>query len=281
MTDSSENERISLVANHLSQYISSEYNPGNVDFNILSTIRYDPNITKLPPLTVEDISMVNFFLLDEHYHRLLYTLRYFTAQEGQELQFEVTKEFLFEKLVDAIKASDLQVFQPMKVRLLVSLKGEITIELYEIPYRQNLLDGIVDSNISEPVVWDVRVDSKETLISPFTSFKTTHRAVYTDARERGIPGINPGREEVLLVNTLGQLMEGSITNVAVKRVSDGVWVTPVLTSGCLCGVMRNYLIREGYVEEDVIRALDVTPGSDVLLFNGIMGVVKGKVVERT
>ena len=38
-----------------------------------------------------------------------------------------------------------------------------------------------------------------------------------DDIERALPGLRPGKEEVLLINGLEQLMEGSITNVAIRR----------------------------------------------------------------
>lgn len=73
-------------------------------------------------------------------------------------------------------------------------------------------------------------------------------------------------------------MEGSITNVAIKRKRDGKWVTPLLSSGCLCGVMRHFLLRRNYIEEDIVLIKDVSIGDEMILFNGVMGVVRGRVV---
>ncbi len=89
-------------------------------------------------------------------------------------------------------------------------------------------------------MWDVRRDRQCTLASPFTSFKTTNRAVYTAARSRGDPA-SPGCEEVLLMNQQEQLMEGSITNVAIRS---GDEYHPVLSLRLV--VMRNHLVHEGY-----------------------------------
>ena len=75
-------------------------------------------------------------------------------------------------------------------------------------------------------------------------------------------------------------MEGSITNVAVKRESDGKWVTPLLSSGCLCGVTRHFLLRKNFIEEDNVTLEQLKPGTKVLLMNAIMGVFGGTIVGR-
>lgn len=51
-----------------------------------------------------------------------------------------------------------------------------------------------------------------------------------------------GAEEALFPNTVGNLCEGTGSNVFV--VSDGVLLTPPLTSGCLAGVTRALLLEE-------------------------------------
>lgn len=62
------------------KYLSDVFNPENTDYQILSTIRYDPKLTVIPPIMASDITKDNFFLLDEHYHRLVFTLKYFHVQ---------------------------------------------------------------------------------------------------------------------------------------------------------------------------------------------------------
>lgn len=261
------------------------YNPFNVEFDLLSTIRYDPNLTPAPPSSASDITRQNFFLFSEHFQRLLFTLKYFQIQMLEEDKadaenFSVTEDFILERLIESIDKSPLSVTQPMKVRVLVSLQGELKIELYTTPERPNLLEAVkkrdgVDINAGD--IWDVRVDTEQTLISPFTSFKTTNRSLQTAARNRGIPGLKPGLEEVIMVNQEGIVMEGSITNIAINR--DGAWVTPDLSSGCLCGVVRHYLIHEKFLNEGKILKLELTPGTEVLLFNGVMGLVRGYIVD--
>ena len=50
-----------------------------------------------------------------------------------------------------------------------------------------------------------------------------------------------GADEALLANTVGELCEGTGSNVLVER--DGELVTPALTSGCLAGITRELLLE--------------------------------------
>lgn len=269
------------IAEHIHEkYLSTNFKPQNTEFEILSTIRYDPKLTPIPPIVAPDITKENFFLFEEHYNRLLFTLEYFHIQSHgvKELDFDIHEDLLLSKIIDAIAQSDKFVFEPMKIRLLVSLDGSVRIEIYDTPIRENLLDGLQNPNVSTDDIWDVYIDKELTLISPFTSFKTTNRAVYNTARHRSLPGLRPNREEVLLINGLEHLMEGSISNVAIKRKKDGKWITPQLSSGCLCGVMRHFLLRKKFIEEETISLQAIDVDSEVLLFNGIMGVMRGKII---
>ena len=65
-------------------------------------------------------------------------------------------------------------------------------------------------------------------------------------------------------------MEGSITNIALRGVRRK-WVTPLLSSGCLCGVTRHFLLRKNFIEEDNVTLEQLKPGTKVLLMNAIMG----------
>ncbi|EGV66412.1 Aminodeoxychorismate lyase [Yamadazyma tenuis] len=242
------------------------------DFQIVSTIRYDPNISKVKPKAVDDITAENFFLLPEHINRLQFTIEFFTRNEETTLVFE--EKTILDQLVTSIKDNSHPVDTPLRIRLLVGLDGQVTLEFFETIERPNLLRGL-DDDIPEDEIWDIYVDSETILMSPFTSFKTTHRSHYNAAREKCLPGARVGKEEVILGNVRGELMEGSITNIAVHK--DGKWVTPELSSGCLCGVTRSFLLMNMYIKEGKLELKDVNIGDEVLLFNGVAGVVRGQV----
>lgn len=251
----------------------------DVPFELLSTIRYDPHLSKTPPNTVQEVTKENFFLLPEHVERLKFTIDFFNQLDGkafksEESRFDIDETHLLEQLKEALEQSQISVSIPLKVRLLVSKTGDARIELYEIPERENLLDGLLEE-FSESKRYDVFVDNTPVLASPFTSFKTTHRDVYTEARKRALPG-NSAREEVILINTASEVMEGSITNIAIKS-KQGVWITPKLTSGCLCGVARHFLLKKNLIQEGDISADMLKVGHDVMLMNGVMGCVRGTI----
>ncbi|RLV96026.1 Aminodeoxychorismate lyase [Spathaspora sp. JA1] len=252
-------------------YIQANFPNEPPNFQILSTIRYDPNLTDPTPTTYSEITPDNLFLLPEHIERLKFTLQYFHLQFNTTIDYEINQDYLFQHIVQALENSQKSVTNPYKIRGLFDLDGRATIEIHDTPVRENLLDGLD----SDPT-YSLYIDSQATLISPFTSFKTTKRDVYTKARQ-SLPGLT-NKEEVILYNTQNHVMEGSITNIAIKRNSDGKWITPLLSSGCLCGVTRHFLLRKGFIEEDVITIEMLSPGMEVLLFNGIVGVVKGVII---
>lgn len=258
-------------------------NPYNEDLEqlqVLSTIRYDPSLSKQPPPSPHDITKENFFLLQEHVERLSFTLDFFTSllhqknHTHQEFPFEVSLDFIFHQLVDAIKSAGITTANPLKVRLLMGLNGNAQIELHEVPAKACLLDGLENSPPPEDR-YDLYVDRSPVLISPFTSFKTTNRAVYNQARAK-LPGLRPGKEEVILINSTGEVMEGSITNIAIKD-AQGTWITPKLTSGCLCGVTRHLLLKRKAISETTITKDMLVLDQDVLLLNGIGGAQRGTI----
>ncbi|KAI5951727.1 ABZ2 [Candida jiufengensis] len=271
------------------QYIKKDFpaKDSPQDFEILSTIRYDPNLSETPPIEYEDISKQNFFLLNEHIDRLNFTLQFFHNLYQIKLDFEITEEFFLQQLITSLKKSEKLMFIPYKIRVLVKLDGSTKIEIHETKNTTNLLFGLFPQvsefdlyfdQITTEDDWDIYMNKNSTLISPFTSFKTTKRDVYNEARSI-LPNKNPGKEEVLLFNSQNQVMEGSFTNIAIKRYYDGKWITPLLSCGCLCGVTRHFLLRKNYIEEDIITIDQISLGTEILLFNGIIGVVKGKVVD--
>lgn len=245
--------------------------PQNTEFEILSTIRYDPYLSKSIPLKPSDITKDNFYLFEGHVQRLQYSFDFFT--NGSDKGIDLTEESLFTALVNTIEESHVDLEEPLKIRFLLSVDGSAKIELHDTPRINNLLGGLEAQNDEE--VWDVYVDSTPIIISPFTSFKTTYRPHYTNARNKCLPGLKPGKEEVLVINQNQTLMEGSITNFAIKV--DGKWITPTLQSGCLCGVARHDLLKKGIITQTDLNSKDINVNDELLLFNGIMGVVRARV----
>ena len=267
--------------------------------------------------SIEDMLQViyeRFFLLEEQYQRLRIALSYFKIDFNTSLN-DLLK-LLVENLINCKEGSaeyDVKIQkminekQCYKIRVLVSKKGSIRIEAIQLPmapiltlttncdsastyFIKTMLNGFLNHST---INWDVVISSEPLNGSAFTSFKTTSRDHYARARARMQTAINNlrGSEpatavsqcEILFPNKSGQLMEGSITNVAViRRDHNGTkkYVTPRLATGCLCGTMRHYLLRLGLIEEADIKIESLTIGDEVLLFNGVMGCIKGTVKTK-
>lgn len=283
------------------------------EFNASSAIQRDPvfqslygtnySHTQQGEATVDDVDIWSiyydrFFLLGEHYKRLKLALAFF------QWKLALTPRMLLTQLIHSLPIQEslsiedkmkalLSASTPYKMRVLVNKDGTMKIEAHELPQFlttcpstheylvQNLLSGYLD----HAPTWDVYINPEPIVVSPFTTFKTTKRDHYNKARENmevlklSVQDPRP-KSEVLVYNDLYQLMEGSITNVAVKskpteNSNAFRYTTPYLSSGCLCGVTRYFLLRKGLLQEDSIDVRDLSVGDEILLFNGIIGCVKG------
>lgn len=82
-------------------------------------------------------------------------------------------------------------------------------------------------------------------------------------------------DDAIILNANNRIADSSIANLFI--VQNGVIRTPVLSEGCISGVMRKYLInscrKEGIpVEETTISAADLQSASEVFLTNAIKGI---------
>ncbi|ESW95817.1 hypothetical protein KL918_003373 [Ogataea parapolymorpha] len=264
---------LETVANEVIQkHLKDPFDYEKVQFEVLSTIRYDPVLysgsLSLPEALVCSPLDQSFFLfLDYHVDRLNETAEFFELP-AQKLNSSLLAAQLSQALYDK------DVYQAHKMRYLLNKDGQVEIQAVPIASSLNL-------DINCPPTWTLYLDSEPTIISPFTSFKSTYRSHYTEARKRKIP---PGAEnaDVVLFNHADQITETSICNIAVLRNDKNPltgeintrWTTPPLSSGCLCGVTRRYLLEKGLISEGVIMKNSIKDGEQVLIFNGIMGVAK-------
>lgn len=242
-----------------------------------------------------------FLLLGEHFKRLNFCLEFF------KWGFHVPIDLLLENLIRAIpehhEVDNLQEKMGLlinsrncyKMRVLISRSGSMRVEAHPLPtpsptknvlsttqyFIHHILGGFMPNS---PVTWDVYVDLEATRVSPFTTFKTTYREQYNASRERltkmAARDGNINKREILLYNDAYQLMEGSISSVAIvahkeEDQNQFRFITPALASGCLCGTMRRYLLKKGLIDEEPIDVRDLKEGEEVLLLNGVMGCVKG------
>jgi len=138
-----------------------------------------------------------------------------------------------------------------KTRLLLAADGNCQIESSELQQIQQPLKIAVATTL---------VDPNDLLLY----LKTEHRERYEQARQE-----QPEADEVLLINDRGELTEGSFTNLVLKL--DGRLVTPPLASGLLPGIMRQELLEQGTIEEQVLYPRDLQQAEEIWLINSVRG----------
>jgi para-aminobenzoate synthetase/4-amino-4-deoxychorismate lyase len=121
----------------------------------------------------------------------------------------------------------------------------------------------IDQGEPEPVrvaIDDVPVDPSDV----FLFHKTSLRQRYEDARKR-----HPYADDILLVNTRGEVTESTIANLAVKL--DGRWWTPPLGAGLLAGVGRRIALEAGALAERTITVEELRAARSIALVSDSRG----------
>jgi para-aminobenzoate synthetase/4-amino-4-deoxychorismate lyase len=137
------------------------------------------------------------------------------------------------------------------IRLTLSRDGSVTTEVRELPPAP---DGPVRLALD-----DEPVDPEDIWLF----HKTTRRQPYERRREK-----RPDVDDVILVNTRGEVTESTIANLAVRI--EGRWVTTPLDAGLLAGTYRQELLREGSLIERPIRISDLRE-AEVALVSSVRG----------
>ncbi len=130
---------------------------------------------------------------------------------------------------------------PLRVRLTLDLEGRAEAAMTEAR--------------PDPQVWTIRV-AEERLEpgDPWLGVKTSERAIYDRARA----ALPEGVDEAVFLNTRGEICEGAITSVFVRRGER--LLTPPLACGLLPGVLRAELLAEGTAVEAVLGIEDLREG---------------------
>jgi len=144
------------------------------------------------------------------------------------------------------------------VRVLVDMQGEVSVEMRPVPAPKERYVVALCREAVDP----------ENL---FLYHKTTRREIYDRARET-----HPDMDDILLVNTRGELTESCIANLVLDL--DGELVTPPVSCGLLPGTAREELLARGKVRERVMTPEDLARAARVLLVNSVRGMWEVEVV---
>jgi para-aminobenzoate synthetase/4-amino-4-deoxychorismate lyase len=159
--------------------------------------------------------------------------------------------------VESAIAERLVEFASGRHRLRLLLDREGCVLLTHTPLGQQA--GEVAVRISQHVV-----DSRDV----YLRHKTTRRDLY----DRELAAARAaGFDEVLFVNERGELTEGAISTIFVRR--NGCLLTPPLSSGVLPGVLRRSILEsDAAAGEGVVTLDDLCRAEDVFIGNSLRGL---------
>ena len=146
-----------------------------------------------------------------------------------------------------------------KVRALVDLRGNVKIKKGPLNEYSFPLKVAVSSK---------RIDPKDI----FLYHKTTERGMYETERNRAL---NKGFFEVIFLNKQGEVTEGTISNVFIRK--KGILYTPPVKCGLLNGVLRQHLLKTGRVKEKTLYLRDLSTADDVYIGNSVRGLLKAEI----
>ncbi len=198
-----------------------------------------------------------YLLFEEHLQRLAQSAAYFLFQHDA----QVVRERLL-ALTGAFART------PVRVRLLLARDGELEISHQPLAgWPRHILSTRprVGSPLPEVCFSRHRTDPDDV----FLFHKTTRRRLYDRERQQVV---GRGKFEVLFVNSRGEVTEGSISNVFVRR--EGQLLTPPVSCGLLAGTFRRWLLEQGAAREKVLDRQDLCDAEAVFIGNSLRGLVQ-------
>lgn len=144
----------------------------------------------------------------------------------------------------------------VRVRMLLEETGDISVRAESLPLQNRPWTFAISP---------LRVRSDDAL----ARYKTSWRSHYDNELARLVKEC--GCDEVVFLNERDEIVEGSRTNVFVRRGEQ--LITPPLASGALEGCLRRALIEEGGCEEAVLTLRDLKDAR-VYLGNSLRGLIE-------
>lgn len=150
---------------------------------------------------------------------------------------------------------------PLRCRLTLDASGAF-----------ELTTGVLASN---PPVWRITLSDQRLASNDlWLRHKTSRRALYDDTRA----ALTDGIDEVLFLNELDELCEGTISNLFVEK-QDGRILTPALSSGLLPGILREELLEKEKVSEAVLTLSDLKNAQTAYMGNSLRGLIPVELMD--
>lgn len=108
-----------------------------------------------------------------------------------------------------------------------------------------------------------------------TSVLTRHKTLnYGDCILEKRHAKDLGVDELLFLNSKGEICEGTVSNVFFSK--NGKLFTPPVSSGLLPGIVRRFLIENFSVTEKILKKEDVKEMDECFVTNSLMGIMPVK-----
>jgi len=191
--------------------------------------------------------------LEEHLDRMKSAAEYFLFKFNE---MKIRKHLLRE-----IESADKN--KKHKVRLTLNKWGRFSVLITEVKPLPNEIRVLVSGK---------KISSS----NKFQHFKTTNRKLYDNEFSKYS---SQGNFEVLFLNEKDEIVEGSRTNIFIKKGTE--WFTPPLGSGALPGIYRNYFLnKEKVAKEKTLVLQDILSADEVWLTNSIIKEVKVEGIDK-
>ena len=207
-----------------------------VEFSLLETILFKEG---------------KFVLLDEHLERMRSSQLYFGRIWNA--------ESIYNALYSAVNALD-ETAKYAKIRVLLDRAGDVNVEITPLK-GEGWGKDVISFYVSEE-----RTCSGDLFLYHKTTNREFYNTKYREALEKGV-------DEVLFMNERGEITEGAISNVFIRK--KGEWITPPVKCGLLPGVQRAELIREMNASEQIIYLDDLQSADEIIFCNSLRGVAGG------
>ena len=209
------------------------------EFQLIETLLWQPE--------------TGYFLLDYHLERLQDSARYFHFYSDP-----VEIQHVLEKTAIALRKKKENI-QQWRVRLLLYRDGGL--EISTTPLKESTQQRKAQVLFSpEPV------DNRD----PHRFHKTTQRKLYIREFQRAT---KQGYYDILFTNTAGEVTEGAITNIFIRRKKGEPLLTPPVLCGLLPGTYRRMLLEQGKSIEQVLSKKALLAAEELYVANAVRGLV--------
>lgn len=134
----------------------------------------------------------------------------------------------------------------------------------------------IETEANEP--WMIRIaEPRIDAANRYRYHKTSQRKQLDELHCRAA---DEGYDEIVFLNTRGEVTEGSRSNIFIRR--GDTYLTPPVGSGLLPGVYRSYLLDTlTKSEEQVLYPEDLETADDIYLCNAIRGMCSARLIPRS